>query len=103
LVEGELDLAVADQLREALQRDTGQVLTLINLERCEFIDSTGIAVVLQAHRESVEEGRRVSICTPSPPVLRVLELTGLTDNGFVFDNSESAVSAATELSGGPSF
>jgi anti-anti-sigma factor len=51
LVEGELDLAVAEQLREAIDRagsDCPQVL--IGLENCEFIDSTGIAVMVHAHR-----------------------------------------------------
>jgi hypothetical protein len=40
--EGELDLAVADRLQEAIERCRGRQ-TLIDLEDCEFIDLTGIA------------------------------------------------------------
>jgi hypothetical protein len=35
-------------------------------------------------------------------VLRILEVTGLAGKDFIFENSGSAVSAAAELSSGPS-
>lgn len=91
-VEGELDLAVADQLREALDRvDRKYVQVLVSLERCEFIDSTGIAVIVAAHRRFAEEGRRMVVCAPHSQVLRVLSLTGLTANGLVFGTAEEAL------------
>jgi anti-sigma B factor antagonist len=91
-VEGELDLAVADQLREALERAPGHVL--VGLEGCEFIDSTGIAVIVQAHRALGEKGRRLAVFGPSDQVLRVLTMTGLTDNGLVFQSFDQAQEAA---------
>jgi anti-sigma B factor antagonist len=94
LVEGELDLAVAEQLREALEAigpDCTQVL--IGLEDCEFIDSTGIAVVVQAHRRFAEEGRRVVLVAPTSQVFRVLSITGLTVGGLVFESVTEALSA----------
>jgi hypothetical protein len=36
------------------------------------------------------------IHSPSRPVLRVLEVTGLTGNGFVFASREEAVAASDE-------
>jgi len=96
LVEGELDLAVAEQLQEALDRagsDCTQIL--VGLESCEFIDSTGIAVIVQAHRDFAEEGRRVVLCAPRSQVLRVLSVTGLTANGLVFESAAEALSAST--------
>jgi anti-sigma B factor antagonist len=91
LVEGELDLAVADKLREAIASSPSEQ-TLINLEACGFIDSTGIAVIVQAHQVSVKEGRRVVVHSPSDQVLRVLSVTGLTDNGLVFASRKEALS-----------
>jgi anti-anti-sigma factor len=88
-IEGELDLAVADQLREAIERTDGQRV-LINLASCEFLDSTGIAVIVHA---SQAEGRRLVVHSPSAQVLRVLEVTGLTGNGLVFERREEALSA----------
>jgi anti-sigma B factor antagonist len=95
LVEGELDLAVADQLQEALDRarpQYGQIL--IGLEGCGFIDSTGIAVIVRAHKQAAEEGGRLTIYAPSPQVLRVLSVTGLTENGLAFETRAGALAAA---------
>ena len=89
LVEGELDLAVADRLREALEEiDAERVL--IDLSGCEFIDSTGIAVVVQAHQRARERGGRVAVHSPRAQVLRVLTVSGLTANGLVFENRRDA-------------
>jgi anti-anti-sigma factor len=90
-VEGELDLAVAGQLDEAIARRHGTP-TLISLEDCEFIDSTGLAVIIRAHREWADgRGARVVIHSPRDQVLRVLTVTGLTGVGLVFENREAAL------------
>ncbi|HWC08017.1 MAG TPA: STAS domain-containing protein [Solirubrobacterales bacterium] len=90
-VEGELDLAVADRLQDALDGiDAKRVL--IDLGDCDFIDSTGIAVIVRADQRARESGGRVAIHSPSAPVLRVLSLSGLTENGLVFENRDRALS-----------
>jgi anti-anti-sigma factor len=88
-VRGELDLAVADQLQEAIERADGQRI-LISLAGCEFIDSTGIAVLVLA---SKADGRRLVVHSPSAQVLRIFDLTGLTGNGLVFEHREEALTA----------
>lgn len=96
LVQGELDLAVAEQLREALERAGSDCIQiLVGLENCEFIDSTGIAVLVQAHRQFAEESRRVVLYAPTSQVLRVLSITGLTGNGLVFESAAEALAAST--------
>jgi anti-sigma B factor antagonist len=90
-VEGELDLAVADQLQEAIDRAASQPQVLIDLGRCDFIDSTGIAVIVRAHGQMAEEGRKLAVCCASDQVLRVLTVTGLAGNGLVFATAESAL------------
>ncbi|HVD87015.1 MAG TPA: STAS domain-containing protein [Solirubrobacterales bacterium] len=90
-VEGELDLAVAARLDEALTQAGeayGQIL--VGLEECEFIDSSGIAVILRAHRRLAEDGGRLALYAPTAQVLRILSMTGLTANGLVFDSAERA-------------
>jgi anti-sigma B factor antagonist len=93
-IQGELDLAVADQLQEALVRCKAERVA-IDLADCEFIDSTGIAVIIQASRKAREDGRRVVAHSASNQVLRVLDISGLTANGLVFDGLEEALSAPT--------
>jgi anti-anti-sigma factor len=93
-VEGELDLAVAGRLDEVLTAAVEKCSrVLVGLERCAFIDSSGIAVILRAHNRMQEEGRRLVVYGPTDQVLRVLSMTGLTKNGLVFDTAEEALSA----------
>jgi len=93
-IEGELDLAVAGQLDEVLGKACEQCeRVLVGLERCAFIDSSGIAVILRAHSRMQEDGNRLVVYGPTDQVLRVLSMTGLTSNGLVFDSAEQALSA----------
>ena len=72
-LEGELDLAVADRLTEALDRAVSeQDRIVIGLERCTFIDSTGIAVIVKAHRELAQQGGALTVYGASDQVLRIL-------------------------------
>lgn len=93
-VEGELDLAVAGELDEVLLKAVEQCQrVLVGLEKCAFIDSSGIAVILRAHNRMQEEGNRLVVYGPTAQVLRVLSMTGLTANGLVFDSAEEALAA----------
>ena len=96
-VEGELDLAVAGQLDEVLTAAVEECTqVLVGLERCAFIDSSGIAVILRARNRMQEDGNKLVVYAPTDQVLRVLSMTGLTGNGLVFDSAEEALAALNE-------
>lgn len=96
-VSGELDLAVADRLKAAIDSVRADyALIAINLGACEFIDSTGIAVIVSAQRRLEEAGRRLFLCAPSDQVLRVLAITGLADSPAVVASVSEALSAPSE-------
>lgn len=96
-VEGELDLAVAGQLDEVLTVAVEECTrVLVGLERCAFIDSSGIAVILRAHNRMQEEGNKLVVYAPTDQVLRVLSMTGLTSNSLVYDTAEEALAALGE-------
>jgi anti-sigma B factor antagonist len=91
LVEGEIDLAVADQLEQTLERAAHRFEeVLIGLQDCEFIDSTAIAVIVKAHTKMAAKGRRVVVYGATSQVHRVLAITGLTQNGLVFPTLDEA-------------
>lgn len=93
-VEGELDLAVAAELDAVLSAASAICKTiLVGLERCEFIDSSGIAVILRTHNRIEAEGGQLAIYGPTQQVLRVLSMTGLTNNRLVFETAEGALAA----------
>jgi anti-anti-sigma factor len=80
-VRGELDLSTAPDLEGPLQQalDGDQGSVLIDLSQCEFIDSTGIALIVRAWQrlDGGENGRTLVICSQNDQVRRVLEITGL--------------------------
>jgi anti-anti-sigma factor len=81
-------------LEDAIERCRGGQ-ALIDLEDCEFIDSTGLAVILRAHREWAEDGAgRLVVHSPSDAVRRVLTITGLIGTGLVFESREAALGDA---------
>lgn len=91
-VEGELDLSVADQLRRRLEAAAmGDIDVLVSLERCEFIDSSGIAAIVFAHKLMASKGRSLFVCNPSGQVSRILTLTGLNDAGLIYASIDAAL------------
>jgi hypothetical protein len=47
-------------------------------------------VILAAHNEFEQSGRRLVACAPGHQVKRILSVTGLMDNGLVFGSVEDA-------------
>lgn len=76
---GELDLSVADRLRDrldALAQPGAKVV--LDLSKLEFIDSSGINVIVSLHRQA-ETGGWTLLVEPQMtlPVRRVIDVTGL--------------------------
>lgn len=91
-LEGELDLWSVERLQAVLQRvarDNDAVV--VGLARCEFVDSTGIALFLQARRQLESEGGRLVLYGCSDQVLRIFTVAGLTEAGMVFADRDEAI------------
>ena len=99
-VRGELDLSTAPELEGPLDDAVaaGDVSVLVDLSDCEFIDSTGIALIVKAWQEldrSAEgngEGR-VVLCSRNDQVRRVLEITGLELSIPIHSSRDEALAA----------
>lgn len=79
---GELDMANASTLAselENLEASTGDEPITIDMRELEFIDSTGIAVLVAAHRRANAGGetRLRFIRSKATGVQRVMDVTGL--------------------------
>jgi anti-anti-sigma factor len=91
-LEGELDLWSLERLQAVLQRVTSANSgVVVGLERCEFVDSTGIALFLQVRRQLQAEGGRLVLYGCSDQVQRIFEVAGLTDAGIVFESRGEAI------------
>lgn len=76
-VVGDVDLATADTLADALLRAvqgaTGPVE--VDLSDVGFLDARGVAVLVRAGAAAGTHGGVLRLLSPRPPVRRVLELT----------------------------
>ena len=80
-VRGDVDISTAPQL-EALLDDViekGALLVVLELEHVDFLDSSGLRVILAAANELKERDGSLVIGGASTAVLSVLEITGVID------------------------
>jgi anti-anti-sigma factor len=94
-VSGELDLRTSPELEQRLERvwGTGAELVILDLRPMEFMDSTGLRVLLGAHQRAQERGRRFALVRGADQVERVLTLTGVRDLLTVVDAPEDLLTA----------
>lgn len=77
---GELDLSIADFLRNNLEEylDREPIVNIVfNLEKVSFVDSSVLGVLLGRYKRISKKGGRVFIVSPQPQVRKILELSGL--------------------------
>jgi anti-sigma B factor antagonist len=79
VVEGELDLSNADELTDALRRElSAGHLVLLDLSGVTFIDSTGLAAIINALNSTRESRAELELCSDlRPQPRRLMELTGV--------------------------
>jgi anti-sigma B factor antagonist len=98
---GELDQSTAPELREALARSLAEPADpiLVDLSDCDFIDSTGLSLLVETKRRLAEHQKRFGVCCPDPDVRRLLEITGIDRALGLYESRDEAVSGlASELS-----
>ena len=76
---GELDASTAPQLRdcfeELMRADCRDVV--VDMGELDFIDSTGLGVLVAALKRFRSSGGSLSVTDPRPQIRKVLELTNL--------------------------
>jgi anti-anti-sigma factor len=89
-VAGELDRAVCEQLRAALDRAAALRLhVLVDLSRCEFIDAGGVATLVRGHEKMSARGCQLLLFGVGGQVRRLLAATALAGvNHGVLASSE---------------
>jgi anti-sigma B factor antagonist len=75
--EGEVDIASAGELRDALAAaaESGAAEVWLDLTDVEFMDSTGITAIVDARQWL--DARRFAVICPDGPVRRVIEISGV--------------------------
>ena len=69
---------------------------VLDLTRVVFMDSTGLALLMNARRRVVRLGHGFAIVCPTGPIARVFEIADMVESLRVYPDEESARVAATE-------
>jgi anti-sigma B factor antagonist len=94
-LEDDVDLHSAPTLRARFHTKAKQrcPALVVDLSRVPFIDSTGIAVLLEYLRDATGFGGRFCLAAPTGHVAHVFEIVRLNRSIPVFDNTREAVLA----------
>jgi anti-sigma B factor antagonist len=94
-VRGEVDIAVVDTfesaIEDAIRESVGAFI--IDLSDLDFIESTGLHVLLRARGLLSREDRQLAVVCPFGPVRRVLELAGISELFALYPSREEALAA----------
>jgi anti-anti-sigma factor len=95
-VEGELDCATAPRLLSVLNQSVADAArsVIVDLTFVGFMDSTGLALLINAHRRLTRKRKGFAVVCPAGPLRRVFELTDMVDTLRVCPDRESAALAA---------
>ena len=98
VVPGELDLTIADGLREALLGvlNAGALGLVIDMTTTTFCDSAGISAITRAVRRAAANDGTIRLAVASPAVLRVFDLVGLDRLIDVYPDASAALASLPE-------
>jgi anti-sigma B factor antagonist len=106
-VRGEIHVSTAPAFSDALTTAVaeGRRFLVLDLTDVEFIDSTGLSVLLNALRRVTRAGGRIALVCTNPTVLRLFEITKLDSTFDIHAEIGPALklvqSAAGSASGAP--
>lgn len=93
-IKGELDLLTAETFRNLVERAINQENAqnlILDMEHLDFIDSSGLGVILGRYRRIREQGGNMAIVGVKPHVKRILELAGIMGIVKVYQQTEQAL------------
>ena len=102
-VRGELDMNTAPQFERELEQALADpaAAVMIDLCDCEFIDSTGIALIVRAWQRLDRDGGdggqgRLVLCSHNHQVRRLLHITGVESQISMHERREDALAELRE-------
>ena len=93
-ISGDIDLATSPQLRKALLRELRELRmprVVLNLKAVHYIDSSGVASLVEALKASRDSGSRLILFGLNSAIREVLQLSKLVKIFEITDTEEQAV------------
>jgi anti-sigma B factor antagonist len=103
-VRGEIHLSTAPRFSRRLQEsiDNGNTAIVLDLSGVEFIDSTGLSVLLNSLRRVTQLQGRMALVCANPTVLRLFEITSLDETFDIFADPAAACAHVRHAADGSS-
>lgn len=97
-MDGELDIATAPRMIAALNDALAEMESplVVDLSDVVFMDSTGLALLMNARRRVVRRGHGFAIVCPGGPISRLFEIADMVESLRVCPDQESARLAAMQ-------
>lgn len=91
-IEGEIDVYTSPQLKQEIVKlaEGGVKHLIINLSKVEYLDSTGLGVLIGALKRLREAGGNLVLVGPALRILRIFEITGLDKIFDIYATEEDA-------------
>lgn len=95
-ITGELDLYTAPKLRERLDELilSGRAVVVIDLEKLDFMDSSGINVLVGSLKRLRASGGELRLVCTQPRLLKLFEITGLLSSFAIYGSVATAAPSA---------
>ncbi len=94
-IDGELDLETSPLFREKVETKLDQYELIkhliLDLQKVNFIDSSGLGAILGRFKRLSQQGGRVSAVNVSPQVKRIFELSGLLKIIKIYNDRQQAL------------
>ncbi|MHB1652234.1 MAG: anti-sigma F factor antagonist [Desulfitobacteriaceae bacterium] len=79
-LDGDLDMKTAETLRTAIDSEIerrGIRTVILNMGQVQFIDSSGLGVILGRYKKLLPLGGKIKITNVPPHIFKIMELSGL--------------------------
>ena len=92
----EVDATNAQDLRAAIiaALAAGAERLIVDMSETEFCDSTGLNVLVRAHKRLAEAGGELLLVATEPTLLRIFKVTGMDTMFHLFASLDEALVAA---------
>jgi stage II sporulation protein AA (anti-sigma F factor antagonist) len=80
--------AIENELKKGLYTNL-----ILNLKGLDFMDSSGLGVILGRYKRVSQLGGKMILCSVQPSVQKIMEMSGLFKILPFFDDEKSAISA----------
>ncbi|EJY56397.1 anti-sigma-factor antagonist [Alicyclobacillus hesperidum URH17-3-68] len=95
-LKGELDHHAVEQIRDRIEQqleEHGYRGLVMSFRNIDFMDSSGLGLILGRYRTVMEHGGKMALCEVSAPLRRLFEMSGLLKILPVYESEEAAMAA----------